>query len=1699
MAEDVSKAPGRVVETNAAADLATATASSSSTSTTAPVSRQNRTTPSFSSSASHPAAKPIARAPVEKLIRTAAARESDGQEPTASDQHDDAARDVSSSQSPAPSTRPLHVTAAPAPAQSAAPGLTPLAAMAAEAAKAAAAATTNGGLTASVGDSLTFGAKTAGATVKGGGLITGLPKTATSRPPSAVGAKKGAKQHTAAADRTSSSSAWALSPAAARKTPSPNPTSKSLSLTVSPSYSKSTPLTVGKSPPRTQHSQASLELALARLTAALDQTRYLRSMFTSEIYEKYRLVLYPVEDSVEEIVQRVKSDPEVRLRTLREESRRVIEEREMEKREGDRLNAAMAGAQAAAGAGAKSSNTETAEQLAWFGAGLNTVILPEQDVGNLLAGYTDRGPIQPDTGGCVEGVTPASASAAMALLDRVRRGVVLRKERKRRRSSGADGNNGVVMPPLPTSIYLFPTGGGRPGGANVSSRGAAAGRGRKGGKGGHIASTDSSHKIGRLKGQQSGPGLLSMNPNAEEVTGDTCRKSASTAALLSAGVGDNAWVRGTPRQSLNVKKWKHPFPDSKAGEQMTIVYKSVQSSKKIPGSVASTIASIASDPKTIYPPLDAKARNAVKPALTKRRSFISKIAAVKATSSVLDRISKNEAMVASAKDTSVKMPNPMTEIDFLFDCSKSVPADEKSDASIAFPSARYADSTAAFSVLHALGLFGGTKSTRSDAVRGKRKFTEAFSDFEKEFYDDRAVQSIRGGGTSDMDSKRERKFEEDNGGEEKKEKTEFDSSKEVGTSGNLSLGKSATLAPSSCIKPAISSQPILSPQRKLIPTLATTPSPVFSPQQLLQMQQQVAAAGMVPGMLPQMQSANLDSTFPPMPQFAPGFQSSSPGGFQMATDWQIMQKAGLLRSQQIGLSPPSMANLSAQERNARETLLRENAAMVAVRARAQAVAAQQQAVSVAARGMPGMAVPVLSPQQAVFVNVAAVAGASGTHGKKSYTNSSSLGSPLVGSVPRQGNGAPPSPAKLGASELFTKTVDTSNAEIRSKEVDEGKRREDEPVESSKNGKESASSFDENVAAPSNEAGSEVSGGKNSTKGLSKEAMKMVKEVSFHEALRLNSREKRADRGRRSNEDKDHSCDFSLLDYTLQVASEASIPKQPILNLLKQRTYFLLSIVRPGIGANRPRFSEEAVTAVIVNWLCSRHKVIIDKVSGKEDILDTNSDAKWLIYAAVDVAARALVTARPPQHTSSLMPSIVDVHNAKIVSERLAQEIHLNKALDCALVDIEQMAKDLDEKRIEALKVKAQERTLLAALVARKGRMSENFSHSFVSSLVRAGEALGHEEIFDFAQDEPAQASTMLPYDFFAEDVLGTWEDPCRPPGGFTSGLTGEEWVNRAHAQAMIRKSLKKLQDRYGIKGGAPNAGPYVDRAGSKDVASSSGSGGGTRSSPPSRQPSGLKRKASFSASSSDGGFGLSSSGHTMFNASHYSAPLNWDADLVENKPYGKRSSSGSAAASGGCSGGRQRSASKGRRSPSPSSLRINPSPEDDAHSARRDRRALLGGGEGARTTFEIEWAGVASMFVAVDSTERKPSGSPRAGASAASYPGTPAAASPRACLPAMAGASATGADKGGGAGPIIAPMIRDFDYSILDEDGGGGSSDEGGPSEEEDLSDEAVLRRHQEVLDDMKENLEFAMKLRKEIEEKQSRGRRGSGRRLPSA
>eukprot|EP00957_Ditylum_brightwellii_P089032 6780181-Ditylum_brightwellii.AAC.1 len=52
----------------------------------------------------------------------------------------------------------------------------------------------------------------------------------------------------------------------------------------------------------------SLDAARKRLRTALDQTRILRAAFTDRVYKKYRVVLRPVEKSVDEIIEKITSD-----------------------------------------------------------------------------------------------------------------------------------------------------------------------------------------------------------------------------------------------------------------------------------------------------------------------------------------------------------------------------------------------------------------------------------------------------------------------------------------------------------------------------------------------------------------------------------------------------------------------------------------------------------------------------------------------------------------------------------------------------------------------------------------------------------------------------------------------------------------------------------------------------------------------------------------------------------------------------------------------------------------------------------------------------------------------------------------------------------------------------------------------------------------------------------------------------------------------------------------------------------------------------------------------------------------------------------------------------------------------------------------------------------------------------------------------
>jgi hypothetical protein len=162
------------------------------------------------------------------------------------------------------------------------------------------------------------------------------------------------------------------------------------------------------------------------------------------------------------------------------------------------------------------------------------------------------------------------------------------------------------------------------------------------------------------------------------------------------------------------------------------------------------------------------------------------------------------------------------------------------------------------------------------------------------------------------------------------------------------------------------------------------------------------------------------------------------------------------------------------------------------------------------------------------------------------------------------------------------------------------------------------------------------------------------------------------------------------------------------------------------------------------------------------------------------------------------------------------------------------------------------------------------------------------------------------------------------------------------------------------------------------------------------------------------------------------------------------------------SGGVDERPKKRRRSSADTSDSPTPLPQAISADSAADKTRFL-----HRSTVEIEWTHVAEMFEPValdgqvDSSKRtQPSPSPRSGAE----------------KPADA-ISSPGSNKG----PIIAPFCRPFDCSRLNEESGDDEED----AEEEDLRHEVVLARHQEVLDDMKQKLEHAMKMRQQLQDKQ--------------
>jgi len=582
---------------------------------------------------------------------------------------------------------------------------------------------------------------------------------------------------------------------------------------------------------------------------------------------------------------------------------------------------------------------------------------------------------------------------------------------------------------------------------------------------------------------------------------------------------------------------------------------------------------------------------------------------------------------------------------------------------------------------------------------------------------------------------------------------------------------------------------------------------------------------------------------------------------------------------------------------------------------------------------------------------------------------------------------------------------------------------------------------------------------------------------------------------------------ALLQYLLLVGSAIPLPKTLVNNPLKDRLNdpsWKSTITSFGTSTGSTTTAREIIGTVINIWLWANHKDVFKNAFAQSGRIDVDPQCKWLIHATLDVVTRELcngsidilkLASRPGQDLSTAQSNQVAIQCgiAVLVSQKLMRGLCVNEEMDHIIPNFDRLVQHLNNLRICALHALSQERALLATLVSRRSRMSEAFSHAYTSSMVRAGEALGYDDLGEIVQDESTKTSTLLPFDILS-DSSGAWEDPCRPNRGFIPGLDSDELFKRAHSRSIIQKSLKKLQDRHSIKGGVSNAGPYADvQPSDQGKLTIKAANGVTSISPPKSSPrssSGSKRKGSYSLSSGMGGgssgdiFGSS----ILFNPNHYSSPFVWDTDDIENTPYGRESRNS-----------KMRLSSKRPRlgsSTGLSSLSISPSPmlvekeeilsqdpntDEDNQSNKDDIKdsndVLHPSNQFHRSTHEIEWSSVARMFRPVLITEKSSSSSSHNNHhhSVAVPAGSTIIAPFCRKLTPPDGSNSSDED------PFLSKISDD--ESEIGDDGSATSC------EEEDLNDENILEAHQKVLNHIRGQFDAMMTVRQQVQERIRRAR----------
>lgn len=544
---------------------------------------------------------------------------------------------------------------------------------------------------------------------------------------------------------------------------------------------------------------------------------------------------------------------------------------------------------------------------------------------------------------------------------------------------------------------------------------------------------------------------------------------------------------------------------------------------------------------------------------------------------------------------------------------------------------------------------------------------------------------------------------------------------------------------------------------------------------------------------------------------------------------------------------------------------------------------------------------------------------------------------------------------------------------------------------------------------------------NPPKGLQHDIANLIANAKFHEAYLLSLK-------------KSGESEGLLIQFLLSVAEVVPIPKvsieDPLVQKLSSSNYQLRLHEFVGSSSSATA-SRDVIIAIVSIWLWAEHEDCFTQTTAQEEKNDADLSCLWLINLAIDnvlLALAAFFDSRPSGKSDGQSKETPNEKVASIASQALAKQVFLDNRADASFPMLPELNKLLDSLRKDALQAKTQERVLLAALASRCGNMSEAFSNAYVSSIVRAGVALGHENVCEIAQDEECRASTLLPYDFFHDNV-GVWEEPCRPASGYHPSIGGDELKKQAHARSVIQKTLKRLQNSLGLKGGIFDGGPYFPMPPTKAKATAPVA---PSAAPPLvRTTSGpLKRRGSYEFAGASG----SGPSDTLFNPDHHVVPMVWNSNDVSNLPYGQHQLDND---------GMPSTSNEKKRKLSHSN---DGTPADCAAALTVQNRS----------THEVEWEDVANMFFHGGSTRNID----------VNYD--------------------FGSSDHLGKKKIFAPFVTSFDRTTLasKQEAENDESDS-----DEDISDETILKRHQDVLDEMKLKLDAALENRKRLSEQRGRKR----------